>query len=126
MANAYRTWAIGEPHRYRLLFSAPLPGYDAQSERLVTAAQQAMVVLLEVLADADHRPAESVPEELADQLSRWARSRGLTQVRPAVALRAVILWTRLHGLVSLDIEDNFASMGLDPHLVFDAAITELG
>lgn len=26
VARAYREWACGEPHRYRLLFRAPLPG----------------------------------------------------------------------------------------------------
>lgn len=125
VAHAYRTWAIGEPHRYRLLFSAPLPGYDAQSERLVAAAQQAMVVLLEVLTSTRDRPSGSVPKELADQLRRWARSRNVSDTLPEVALRAVILWSRVHGLVSLEIEDNFTSMGLDPQLVFNAAVADL-
>src|SRR3954451_23510885 len=29
LAHAYRAWALAQPHRYRLLFAAPLPGYDA-------------------------------------------------------------------------------------------------
>jgi AcrR family transcriptional regulator len=124
IALAYRTWAINEPHRYRLLFSAPFPGYDAQSERLVAAAQQAMSVLLEVLSIPDGKQATVLPVELADQLVRWMGSRGLTDLQTVVAYRAVILWTRLHGLVSLEIEGNFASMGLDPQRLFDSAITE--
>lgn len=30
------------------------------------------------------------------------------------------LWSRVHGLVSLEIEGNFASMGLDPAPLYDA------
>src|SRR5271165_579214 len=33
---------------------------------------------------------------------------------PATALRAVLIWSRLHGIVSLEIFGNFASMGIDP------------
>ena len=32
--------------------------------------------------------------------------------------RAVTLWSRLHGHVSLEIEGNFASMGLDPDVLY--------
>src|SRR5262245_62403109 len=47
LTRAYRRWAIEQPHRYRLLFGPPLPGYDAHSEQLVDASQRAMVALLE-------------------------------------------------------------------------------
>src|SRR5215831_16197954 len=29
LARAYRQWALSQPHRYRLLFGPPLPGYEA-------------------------------------------------------------------------------------------------
>ncbi|NHC15059.1 TetR/AcrR family transcriptional regulator [Motilibacter deserti] len=112
LAAAYRAWALREPHRYRLLFSAPLPGYDAQSEPLVAASQAAMDVLVELLA-APGPPAPAPPRALGTQLGGWARRRGVGHVEPATALQAVRLWSRLHGLVSLEIEGNFASMGLD-------------
>lgn len=44
-AAAYRDWANTEPHRCHLLFTAPLPGYDAQSARLVTASRAAMAAV---------------------------------------------------------------------------------
>ena len=40
LARAYRTWAVAQPHRYRLLFAPPLPGYDAHAPRLVDAARR--------------------------------------------------------------------------------------
>ncbi len=51
LARAYRSWALGQPHRYRLLFWPPLPGYDAHAQRLVEAAQASMKVLLGVLRE---------------------------------------------------------------------------
>src|SRR5688572_24289380 len=53
LAHAYRAWALAQPHRYRLLFAAPLPGYDAHQPELVAAAQRSMDLLLEVEPDRD-------------------------------------------------------------------------
>jgi AcrR family transcriptional regulator len=171
LAKAYRAWANAQPHRYRLLFSAPLPGYDAQSDLLVTASQEAMNVLLDVLTELEPErepepkpvpepkpepkpkpkperepkpepeperepepepepepergPAKGGPNTLDDQLDRWARDRQLTNVSPDLALSAVVTWTHLHGLVSLEIEGNYASMGLDPELLFEAVVTTI-
>ena len=86
MVAAYRGWAIAQPHRYRLLFAAPLPGYDAHDERLVAASQQVMEAVL----------------RQTDQVT------------------AITLWSRLHGLASLEIEGNFASMGVDPGPFYSA------
>jgi AcrR family transcriptional regulator len=121
VATAFRRWASAQPHRYRLLFAAPLPGYDAQSARLVAAAQEAMDVLLDVLTDL--APAgPSVSRSLGEQLTRWAYARKRADVSPAVAQLAVVVWTRLHGFVSLEIEGNYAAMGLDPDRLFDAEV----
>jgi len=40
-------------------------------------------------------------------------------------LRAVLIWSCLHGLVSLEIAGNFASMGIDPDQVFEAQLGAL-
>ncbi|MEV6600242.1 TetR/AcrR family transcriptional regulator [Actinoplanes sp. NPDC051346] len=115
LAAAYRSWAIAQPHRYRLLFAAPLPGYDAHDPRLVSAAQQAMKVLLAAVG-----PGPEPEPALARQLAAHDG-----QADPAVVLRAITAWSRLHGLVSLEIEGNFRSMGLDPDLIFAAELRAL-
>lgn len=114
-AGAYRAWALAQPHRYRLLFAAPLPGYDAHDDRLIAAAQEPMDLLIGALS-----PGPPPPPALSAQLSAWAARRGVPDVDPAVAMRAVELWSRLHGLVGLEIEGNFTSMGLDPGPLYDA------
>jgi AcrR family transcriptional regulator len=106
-ARLYRGWALAQPHRYRLLFAPPLPGMDAHSDRLVAAAGRSMEHLVRVV-----RAAGPPPRPLADQLRAWAGDRGL-DVEPGLALAAVRAWSRLHGLVSLELGGNLASMGLD-------------
>jgi Tetracyclin repressor-like, C-terminal domain len=120
-AHAYRTWAVAEPHRYRLLFAPPLPGYDAHAERLVDAAQPATTTLLGLLAETGNAGADG---SLAEQLNDWTRRRGV-DVPAAVALRGVLAWSRLHGLVSLELAGNSASMGLDPERLLEAELAEL-
>jgi AcrR family transcriptional regulator len=128
LARGYRAWAIAEPHRYGLLFSPPLPGHDAHAERIVAASEEAMAALTGVLA-ANGGTSGAVPAKpgrrLARQLATWRDRRRQGDLAPAVALRAVTIWARLHGLVALEIGGNFASMGLDADALFEAALPAL-
>jgi AcrR family transcriptional regulator len=132
LARAYRSWAVAQPHRYRLLFGPPLPGYDAHAHRLVEASWSAMKVLLDVLGDlsaldgrAPAPPAPPAPPQpLSSQLAAWARPHD-PDVDPATALRAVLIWSRLHGIVSLEIAGNYASMGIDPDQLFETELSRV-
>ena len=124
LARAYRSWALAQPHRYRLLYGPPLPGYDAHAQRLVEAAQASMKVLLGVLREAGDPTATPPAEPLASQLLALARTHG-PGTDAAMALRAVIIWSRLHGLVSLEIAGNLASMGIDAGQIFEAQLATL-
>jgi AcrR family transcriptional regulator len=118
LARAYRKWAVAQPHRYRLLFAPPLPGYDAHAPRLVEAAQEAMNVLLA----AGGGPRVATPErEQAEQLAAWAQARGIA-ADPGASLRAIIAWARVHGLVSLELAGDYEAMGLDPEALFEAEL----
>jgi len=123
-ARAYRSWALAQPHRYRLLFGPLLPGYDAHARRLVDAAQRTMDQLLDILRESGDGTLEPPAEPLASQLAAWAQPR-VPGTGPATALRAVLIWSRLHGIVSLEIAGNWASMGLDPGQLFEAQLATL-
>jgi hypothetical protein len=112
--------------RYRLLFAAPLPGYDPQSERLVTASREAMQVLLDVLGPlTPDDTSNKIAKPLGKQLDEWTRSRELGGISAALAFRSVTTWSRLHGFCSPEIEGNFASMGLDADVVFNTEVNAL-
>ncbi|MGH3280065.1 MAG: TetR-like C-terminal domain-containing protein [Trebonia sp.] len=43
----------------------------------------------------------------------------------ATALRAVLIWSQLHGIVSLEIAGNFASMSIDADQRFEIQLTAI-
>ncbi len=125
LAEAYRAWALGQPHRYRLLFSAPVPGYAANAARLVEAADRAMAIYLEAVARAGiSSPERPVGKSLASQLRDWSR-RHQRELAPDILYLGLITWTRLHGFISLEIEGAFASMGIDPDAMFEREVDAL-
>ncbi len=109
--EAYLAWARAQPHRYRLMYRPPLPDYDAHDDQLVEAAHAAMGTLLEVLA---HDPGASTSTgRRSAAFATWMRRHKVPPRLAARAPEAVSYWARLHGLTTLDIDGNFASMGLD-------------
>jgi AcrR family transcriptional regulator len=130
IARAYRAWALAQPHRYRLLYGPPLPGYDAHAERIVEAAWASMKALLAIIGEqslgeaGDDTEGGGLPQPLAAQLAAWALPHS-PGADPATALRAVLTWSRLHGIVSLEIAGNFASMGLDAGQLFEIQLATL-
>ena len=77
-----------------------------------------------MLRELGDRTAPAPPQPLASQLTALAQAHD-PGIGPATALRAVLIWSRLHGLVSLEIAGNFASMGIDPDQVFEAQLATL-
>jgi AcrR family transcriptional regulator len=127
VALAYRRWALEQPHLFRLLYVAPVPGYDANAARLVDAATASMEVIWslfdQAIAERTVRPGLSRPmaELLADAASRSA-PRGHD---PEVLHHGVITWTRLYGFIRLEIEGAFQSMGLDADFLYQREVEGL-
>ena len=61
---------------------------------------------------------------LAAELTAWADRHGF-RIDAATALRAVLIWSQLHGIVSLEIAGNFASMGIDADQLFEIQLTAI-
>jgi len=124
LARAFRGWAIAQPDRYRLLYGPPLPGYDAHAERLIAAGQASMNLLFDILSDGANPTDPRITRSLRSQLSHWARGRRIDIDAPT-ALWAVIIWSRFHGFVSLEIGGNFAGMGIDAQALFETEIAAM-
>lgn len=128
VADAYREWAVAHPHRYRLALATPYGSGKLAPQDTIPAAHRCMLVILDVVVElgplVDPRP--GAIRALDAQLNRWAASReGGDELAPVTLELAVLLWTRAHGLVSLELEGVFDSMGLDPALLFRAEIDHL-
>jgi hypothetical protein len=82
-----------------------------------------MNVVLAVLAPAaatETAEPEELPDDLDAQLQAWHRRSG-TGSLPSITLhRAITVWTRLHGLLSLELDGHLASTGIDPALLYQA------
>lgn len=123
--SEYRAWALAHPHRYRLLYQPPVPGFDPNEPALVRAAARSMTILLETLAAADEAGSRStVPGALASAFAGWA-AQFEVDASPETILRGVLMWSRLHGFVSLEIAGNFALMAPDAEALFAVELQEL-
>ncbi len=120
--EAFRTWAVTQPHRYLLLFGTPVPGYHAPQDTIM-AAHRTTSALLSVLP---HEGAPTAGSSTLDaQLVAWAGSRGEGDVPPAVLLTGLRAFTRLHGVLSLEVTGQFGPMGIDPALLYRAEVESL-
>jgi hypothetical protein len=126
---AYRAWATAQPHRYRLAIQTRLGSGELAPERVIPAAQRAMAVILdaiEALPKTRTKPRAELPPELRAQLATWTQRVGGQKRAPVILLRGVLFWSRLHGLISLELDGHLASMQLDPQLLYRAELAELG
>jgi AcrR family transcriptional regulator len=120
-ANAMRDWAKAAPHRYLLLFGTPIPGYEAP-EHTLAAASRGMVALLSA-AGADHeKPRRST---LYRQVAAWGERMSYGDLTPRQLHWGLTVWTRLHGVISLEVAGQFALSQIDPELLFKAEVDAL-
>lgn len=112
---AYRTWAHKYPQRYQLIFGTPIPGYEAPlMEVLPSAARSlsALVSVIEQLRVAGKLSVNSFPEVKSDykiSFETWKRYGGDADMLSMSV--AMVIWSRVHGIVSLEIANNLPPFG---------------
>ncbi|MEU0337264.1 TetR/AcrR family transcriptional regulator [Streptomyces sp. NPDC006193] len=122
LAHALRGWALSDPQRYFLVYGTPVPGYHAPDD-ITAIASEIMATLLDACARLpSDLPATAFDAHLEGRGADWADGRS---VPPAALRRALSFWTRLHGVLSLELAGHFTGMGLDPALLFAAELDAL-
>ena len=133
VAAAMRAWALAAPHRYLLIYGTPVPGYHAPPEATALAATL-MDLLLDAFTEAGPpgsdpagaeagRPGDPVEAAAAAFDRNLAGHRPEADgrpVRPDALRRALTFWTRLHGVLSLEVAGHFTGMKFDPALLYAA------
>ncbi|MDX3377036.1 TetR/AcrR family transcriptional regulator [Streptomyces sp. ME02-6991-2A] len=121
LAHVLRDWALADPHRYFLVYGTPVPGYHAPEE-ITGISQEIMADLLTACTalepDAPTTPFAAHLEDHRD----WA---GGHPAPPAALHRALTFWTRLHGVLSLELAGHFTGMAFDPARLFAAELDDL-
>ena len=124
VAHAYRDWALAHPNSYLLIFQTPSgSGLDLEPERTVAAAQRSMDVFLRALDGAGG--ADPLDPELAGQVEAWGQRSQVAGLTAGQRYLGLLAWTRLHGLISLELGQHLTATGVDPALLYEAEVQSL-
>ncbi|GAB3975566.1 TetR/AcrR family transcriptional regulator [Actinoallomurus acanthiterrae] len=113
LARVIREWARSDPHRYFLIYGTPVPGYHAPDDTTAISFE-----VMTVLIDACGAPSADEPATPFD--AHLENNRQWVGGHPATAAtlhRALSFWTRLHGVLSLELAGHFTGMKFDPGLL---------
>jgi AcrR family transcriptional regulator len=125
--RAMRSWALGHPHEWGLIFGSPVPGYEAPEETVVPYARLAGA-LVQPINEAhragrlEDRPGASSPEmDVALAPVAEAILSGVPGLVVAAAMRA---WVSLIGVISLEVFGHWRRTVLDPELFFEDVLAQ--
>ena len=130
---AVRSWSLGSPHEYALVYGSPVPGYRAPQDTVGPASRVtlAMARIVDGAARAgllDDPPWASPlvpPVDVSDSL-RTLVDLALPHVSADVAVRAVAAWTQVFGIISFELFGQFHRVIDDVSPVFERALLEMG
>ncbi len=120
---AYREWALTYPQRYHLIFGTPIPGYVAPAERVMPAAARSLGVLvgsIQALQTAGRLKTADLPQAPPvgnPHLDLW-KSVGV-EISMASLTVAILIWSHVHGLVSLEISKSTPPVGPTPTQLYE-------
>ncbi|MGK4580744.1 TetR/AcrR family transcriptional regulator [Kitasatospora sp. HPMI-4] len=130
-ADAFRAWALANSEGFRLIYGDPVPGYQAPEGGPAPEAAYRVCTSLTGLAvgawpylEPHYQGAEFDWSDFEPGLV--AKVRGafpeLTPIPVALALR---LWSRLHGLVSLEVYGHLRGQTGSPDKLYRDEVAEL-
>lgn len=129
---AYRQWALAHPQDYMLIFGAPVPGVRPAEETIAGEGNRSFAVLVNVLNDAWKAGALHLREpytqpgpSLRRQLEFW-RSTFEVRVKTPIVHLALVIWARVHGLVSLEIARQMQACPGDDEEMYRIELVEFG
>jgi AcrR family transcriptional regulator len=112
---AYRNWAHTYPERYQLIFGTPIPGYKPPAEEVFPSSARSISALFSVVEElraAGKLNMDSFPvinEKYRAYYELWRTYLG--EVHPHSLFVAMNIWSRVHGIVSLEIQGNLPPFG---------------
>jgi len=111
-----------------LIFSTSLDSGRLASDEIVSASQRSMNVFLTALGSLPPSPestGRAVSPVLATQLEAWHRRSTGPALPPATLRLGVTCWTRLHGIMSLELDGHLHATNIDPGLLYRAEVEDL-
>ncbi len=119
---AYRNWAHAYPQRYQLIFGTPIPGYVYPAETVFPASSHAITPLFSVVEEIRTagklklKSFKPVKKECEPHFEMWKKKMGA--LHPQTHFAAMLIWSRVHGIVSLELQGNIPLFGEDGNALF--------
>ncbi|HUE99633.1 MAG TPA: TetR/AcrR family transcriptional regulator [Anaerolineales bacterium] len=113
---AYRNWAHTYPQRYQLIFGTPIPGYVGPIEKTFPASARSLSPLvsvvegLRVAGKLNVGAFPKVKSEYKVSFEMW-KTYGANADILSLSV-AMLIWARVHGIVSLEIGGNLPPFGM--------------
>lgn len=123
-AHVFRKWAWAQPARFWLIFGTPVPGYRAPADVTTPAAERSFAASLALLEEV----ADRVPparDEIERDLEQWAADAGAAALPGPLLRHAFTSWTRLHGVLMLEINGQFGDHLPSADLIYAAEVDAL-
>ncbi len=136
MVMAYRNWAIRHPIDFLLIFGNPIPGYQAPEDITTPLARRPFLGLFELYTEALEKgelvipePYQQIPTNILKHIAGWIP--GSTHRMPGgLVLLLMSGWSRIHGLVSLELLHHTGPVIGDTAALYEveikAILTQLG
>jgi AcrR family transcriptional regulator len=140
--RAIRRWARAHPHEYALIFGSPVPGYQAPATTIV-AASRVTAVLGGIVTDryregggggqsgqsgearGGGRERRTQPAPFPTPLlDREAMAEALPGVPEEVALRAILVWAELFGIISFELFGHLVGSVTRPQALYEHLIDQ--
>lgn len=127
----YRTWALEHRTEFELIYGNPIPGYVAPQEPTVAAAQRTFVVVVTILQEAFVAGTlqllaayTALPAHIEAHLRQMTADGGY-EAEPVVAYIATVGWTRIHGIIMLELFSHIQPVIGDTEAFYRAEILHL-
>jgi AcrR family transcriptional regulator len=121
---AYRDWALTHSQHFSLIFGRPIPGYHAPMQITQPVAARSLSVLMGVIQGAWQAGELKLPQEYQDvpprisaQLQTW-REQFEPEAPVQVVYLTLISWSLVHGLVSLELYQQYPPQISDAGEIF--------
>ena len=121
LVAAYRDWALRHRRRYGMLFADRDDNVLGEGTAR-TPLNQGMALLVDLLTALRTTVPAGGDDALDGQLRQWTDSQDKPDATPDVATAAILIWTRVHGIVSLELAGVFENATIEARRLIDLEI----
>jgi AcrR family transcriptional regulator len=119
VASSVRHWAHAHRYEWALLYGSPIPGYHGSGDT-TAASLRVTRVLCHIFRDARPQPGHVPAADAALRAAVAPIERELLPgFEPEVVTAALMAWTQLFGMVTLELFGHYVGATTDFDLVFD-------